>query len=153
MSSPRWTLVAVLLTACSPVTNPDATDARTDGGPDASGLIDAGAIDAPPGSSDLGVPCDLGAPVPCASGHQCVVLGLTGSSTLGYCSPPCTEAGGECAIGYAGPPGGDVACAVGGPSGGAEFCAILCDANSECPNGLACTKVPGQGLFVCDAQP
>lgn len=148
---PRWLLATLLLTACDPVTNP-GVDARIDsGGPDASGLIDAPAIDAPNAVNDLGVLCSLD--TGCASGHQCVVLGISGSQTNGYCSPSCTESGGECAVGYTGPSGGQLGCAVTGSSGQPEFCAVFCNNSSDCPAGLACVAVPDQMLFVCDAQP
>ena len=156
MNPPRWPLVALLLTACGHVTNPEDTDARPSG-PDASGLIDASAtvdarVDAPPGANDLGVPCDVNN-APCASGHQCVVLGLSGSPSAGYCSPGCTVGGTECVDGYSGPPNGQPACAVGGQGGEPQFCAIICTTTAECPSGLACTPVPDQMLSACDAQP
>lgn len=115
-------------------------DAQTIDG--SGGTVDApngGGIDAP--MSALGQVCSQ--TMACPAGYMCTGIQNVGSQTTGWCTPPCTETGGECAVGYTG--GGMPACvlrqAMGAPP---TQCAIFCTAPTQCPAGLACTPVHNQ---------
>jgi len=112
----------------------DPADAGTQTTPDAS----TGG-----GTNALGQLCS--ATLACPDGNTCTSLQGLGSTTMGYCSPTCTQAGSECATGYTGPAGGQPVCALSAGEGQPPSqCAIVCTAPTQCPTGLACTAVPGQ---------
>jgi hypothetical protein len=122
-----------------------AIDART---PDSSGSIDA-----PPSSGNpLGQVCSMASP--CSEGNTCVTLMGVGSQTMGYCSPPCTQGGPQCATDYTGPATGSPQCALSMAAGApATLCAIVCASGTDCPSGLSCIPVPNQPqpVSVCAA--
>jgi hypothetical protein len=121
-----------------------SVDARTIDG--SGGAIDAlaGSIDAPTGGANaLGNVCSQ--TVACPAGNMCTGVQGVGSQTMGWCTPPCTETGGQCAAGYTGPAGGMPVCALRQAAGAPPTqCAIICTAPAQCPMDLACTPVPGQ---------
>lgn len=113
---------------------------------DAPAAIDAPiALDAAAVTNALGQVCTFGAAGTCPTGNSCTGLQGVGSTTMGYCSPVCTMAGGECAAGYTGPAGGMPQCALSTAQGAPpSLCAIVCTVGTQCPTGLACVPVPGQ---------
>ena len=117
---------------------------------DSPSAIDA-PIDSPPAGNPLGQVCTFANPM-CPAGSTCTGLQGVGSQTMGYCSPMCTQQGGECAAGYTGPAGGQPQCALTTAQGQPpSLCAIICTMNTQCPSGLQCIAVPGQNppVSVC----
>jgi hypothetical protein len=118
---------------------------------DAPVAIDA-ATDAPAASNPLGQVCAVSGG-DCPAGSTCSGVQGVGSTSMGWCSPTCTQNGGECAAGYAGPAGGDPQCALvvseGQPP---SLCAIICTQVGDCPSSLSCLPVPGQSVSICAPQ-
>lgn len=113
----------------------------------------AGSIDAPTGGSNaLGQVCSQ--TVACPAGNTCTGVSGVGSTTMGWCTPTCTQQGGECAAGYTGPAGGMPVCALTTAQGAPPSqCAIICTAAAQCPSGLQCIPVPGQTTPVSICAP
>jgi hypothetical protein len=140
--------ISIGLAACggSDDTTGTAIDAR-------AGTIDArvGTIDAPAGGGNaLGQVCSN--TVVCPTGNACTGVSGVGSTTSGWCTPPCTQAGTECTTGYTGPAGGMPQCALTTATGAPPTqCAIICTTTAQCPTGLSCIAVPGQSppVSIC----
>ena len=90
--------------------------------------------------NELGRVCAMGVPSDCPADHTCQIRGVqNGSTTMGYCSPPCAVDA-DCGTGYSGP--GTVTCFQ------PDECLIVCD--STCPSGLDCLPTGGPtGVMVC----
>lgn len=104
-------------------------------------------MDAPPsGSNALGRACTLSMDpnmTGCPAGNQCVTIFM--GATMGWCSPPCTETNGACAMGYGGPAGGMPTCALETMEmpGVAALCAVICTDNNQCQTGTTCKVAQG----------
>ena len=124
------------------------------GGDDGDGVdVDATPIDASLDgavpSNALGQVCAVGGTT-CPAGHRCVTIDGVGSTTMGYCSPLCTNMNAICARDYTGPAGGMTFCALTPPGENLpNLCAIACTMPAHCPAGLACLAVPGSTTRVC----
>ena len=107
-------------------------------------------IDAPPATPDATAPgpytvCTMGVPGDCPALFSCQIRNVTGGSTTeGYCSPPCSNDP-ECGAGYTGP--GTPTCFM------PDACVLVCDSTGpapQCPPGLACLQTGGP-TQVCAA--
>jgi len=140
----------------------DAVDANTNldsngGGPDGNG----GNIDASGGNSDaanatgLYQPCGntLGACPTTTPPLSCTGITGVGSTTDGWCTPPCNNNDADCAAGYTGP--GTPRCAI-IESEGADpsLCLIQCTGDGgPCPTGLTCMQLPSSTNWACVVAP
>jgi hypothetical protein len=89
--------------------------------------------DAPPSTPQHYDVCQMGVAADCPAGDSCQVRTLLGGSTTwGYCSPPCTEDL-NCEMGYTGP--GTPTCFM------PDECMIVC--TDACPTGLTCLETGG----------
>ena len=84
--------------------------------------------------------CTMGVPTDCPAGYSCQIRNLVGgSTTMGYCSPPCsTDPDCGTVVGYTGP--GTPSCFM------PDACVLTCTA--DCPAGLTCLPTGGP-VDVC----
>lgn len=116
----------------------------------------------PPGAPDAGVPpldayvSSLGKLCPftaggggatCPAGNTCTIVAGYGSTTTGYCTPPCDNKA-DCLNGWVGDPGLSPSCNTAD-----HTCSIVCTtARNGCPTGMTCVQASTSGIvWLCVA--